>query len=222
MDEEIDARPVALEGESLKWHDDVLSASQRKVLRSLGPVMAEMGFYLGGGTAVAIHLGHRKSMDLDWFREEKIHDAMALASELREEVPGFNVVSVAKGTLHASVSGVKCSFMEYRYPLLAPVKRMVDCEIASLDDLACMKLSAVAQRGSKKDFADVHALCLRHRPLPDLVKLYQRKYKTEDVAHVLFSLSYFGDADKGRMPVMLWDSDWKDIKESLRVWLSDI
>ncbi len=208
----------------MKWHAEVLSASQLKVLARLGPFMSKNGFYLGGGTAVALHLGHRKSIDLDWFREEKIVDAMALAIELKEEVPGFKVVSVSKGTLHASISGVKCSFMEYRYPLLAPVEKMTKChcDIASLDDLACMKLSAVAQRGSKKDFADVYALCAKHRPLLKLVELYQRKYETEDVAHVLFSLSYFGDAEKGRMPFMLWDTDWKDIKESLRGWLSEI
>jgi hypothetical protein len=208
----------------MKWHVEVLSASQLKVLARLGPFMSEKGFYLGGGTAVALHLGHRKSVDLDWFREMKIPDAMALATELKEVVRGLKVVSVSKGTLHASISGVKCSFMEYRYPLLATVEKMTKCrcDIASLDDLACMKLSAVAQRGSRKDFADVYALCAKHRPLLKLVEQYQRKYETEDVAHVLFSLSYFGDAEKGRMPFMLWDTDWKDIKESLRGWLSDI
>jgi hypothetical protein len=208
----------------MKWHPEVLSAIQQKALASLGPYMSENGFYLGGGTAVALHLGHRKSVDLDWFRGDKIQDAMALATELKEEVRGFKTVSVSKGTLHATISGVKCSFMEYRYPLLAPVEKMSKCRchIASLDDLACMKLSAVAQRGSRKDFADVYALCTKHQPLLKLVDLYRRKYETEDVAHVLFSLSYFGDAEKGSMPFMIWDTDWKGIKESLRGWLSDI
>jgi hypothetical protein len=215
---------MAREGESMKWHIEVLSASQLKVLARLGPVMSENGFYLGGGTAVALRLGHRKSVDLDWFREGKIQDSMRLSSELMGEVPEFKILSVSKGTLNASISGVKCSFMEYRYPLLASVEKMAkcNCDIASLDDLACMKLSAVAQRGSKKDFVDVYALCAKHRPLLKLFELYQRKYETEDVAHVLFSLSYFGDAENGRMPVMLWDTDWKNIKESLRGWLSDI
>ena len=96
------------------------------------------------------------------------------------------------------------------------------CRLASLDDLACMKLSAVAQRGAKKDFVDLYALGLYHRPLPDLLALYRQKYATNDIAHLLYALAYFDDADPERMPHLLWNFDWRTIKRATRSWVQDV
>jgi hypothetical protein len=115
---------------------------------------------------------------------------------------------------------VRISLLEYRYPLL---KRLVavatfGCRLASLADLAAMKLVALAQRGSRKDFTDFYALGVRHTTLRQMLRWYREKYGAEDVAHVLYSLSYFEDADRERMPRMLWAVDWRKIKETLRQW----
>lgn len=88
-----------------------------------------------------------------------------------------------------------------------------------MDDLACMKLSAVAQRGSKKDFIDVYAIGLRHAALDRMLQLYREKFSIQDIAHVLYGLSYFDDADRERTPRMLWDVDWRFVKATLRDWV---
>lgn len=186
--------------------------------------MTEWRFYLGGGTTLAIHLGHRHSIDLDWFTGEGIPDPLRLAQDIRDKGVPFITGQIERGTLHGAISGIRVSFLEYRYPLLKLLVSWPEftCQIASPEDLACMKLSALAQRGSKKDFVDIYALGLKYIPLKDMIRLYQQKYSVKDVAHVLYGLAYFDDADRERMPKMYWDIDWRTIKKTLQGWLKGL
>ena len=208
----------------MRWHLEVLDEAQREVLRRFGPVAGRLGFYLGGGTALALYFGHRSSVDFDWFTPERLEDPLVLAEELRDEGIQFEAGQVARGTLHGFVSGVRVSFFEYRYPLLGSLRSLEDfgLEVASLDDLACMKLSAVVQRGSRKDFIDVYALGTRHRSLAEMLGLYRRKYGVEDVVHVLYGLSYFDDAEREDMPRMFWDVGWDMVKATIRRWVKEM
>jgi hypothetical protein len=85
-----------------------------------------------------------------------------------------------------------------------------------------MKLSALTQRGSKKDFVDIYTLGLRHFKLKDMLGLYQKKYSVEDIGHVLYGLSYFDDANKEKLPKMFWKVDWKIIKKTIQGWIKEI
>ena len=204
----------------MNWHPIVLGARQRRVLKHLGPLMTKDSFFLAGGTAIALYLGHRESVDLDWFAERAFGDGVQLAAELKAAGVKLSVRGSDRGTLHASVSGVQVSFLEFRYPLLEPLRYFHegDCQIASLDDLACMKLSALAQRGAKKDFVDLHAIVHRHTPLAHLISLYSRKFSVRDIRHVLLSLTYFDDADREPMPRMRSKVTWDGIKKDFRTW----
>jgi len=210
----------------MTFYPDAISNQQQAVLRELGSTATEHGFYLAGGTAMALHLGHRRSVDLDWFSQDRgpLSDPMQWAQQLRKSGIGLTTEAIDEATLHASVHGVRVSFLEYRYPLLQSrvFWEEYDTNLAPLDDLACMKLSAVAQRGAKKDFLDLYALIREHRSLPALVDRYRQKYDTDDVAHLLYALVYFDDADAERMPVLLWDVDWATIKKNIRTWVRDI
>lgn len=208
----------------MSWHPESLGTKQKNVLKKLGSVMTKWHFYLGGGTAIAIHLGHRQSLDLDWFTKERITDPMRLARDIEDESISFVTGQIDRGTLHGSVSGIRVSLLEYRYPLLEPAVLWLEygCLLASLDDLACMKLSAIAQRGLKKDFVDIYALVLKHKPLGDVLLRYQQKYSIEDIAHVLYGLAYFDDADKERMPRMLWNLDWRTVKRTIQGWVKEV
>ncbi len=181
-------------------------------------------YYLGGGTTIAIYLGHRHSVDLDWFTEEGITDPMRLAQNIRDKGIPFVTGQIERGTLHGTISGVRISFLEYKYPLLKPliIWQKAACQLATLEDLACMKLSALTQRGSKKDFVDIYALGLRYFSLRDMLRLYQKKFSVEDMGHVLYGLSYFDDADKERLPKMFWDTDWRTIKKTIQGWVKEV
>jgi predicted nucleotidyltransferase component of viral defense system len=215
---------LARKSPSLSFHPEVLGTVQTRVLGQLGPLLRRWRFYLAGGTALALYFGHRRSLDLDWFTADRILDPLRLAQNLRDKGVPFITGHTERGTLHGTVSEVRVSLLEYRYPLLKPLVSWPQggADIAPLEDLACMKLAALAQRRSKKDFVDVYALSLQHKPLRDLLRLYQRKYAIADVAHVLYGLTYFHDADKERMPKMLWDTDWRTIKQTIQGWVREI
>jgi len=205
------------------FHLEALTRDLKDVLREIGPFMSEKGLYLGGGTALAVYLGHRVSVDLDWFTEKPLQDPLNFAQELKDNGNPLVVTQVDRGTLHGSVHGVNVSFLEYRYPLLVPTNRWPEfhCFLASPDDIACMKLSAIAQRGSKKDFIDLYAIVKTYRNFGEVLDLYKKRYAVEDIGHVLYGLAYFDDADREKTPMMLWDVEWDAIKENIRQWLRE-
>ena len=190
----------------------------------LGSVMSAMGFSLAGGTALALYFGHRRSVDLDWFTQKSIGDVLTLAGDLQQRGVPLVVRRTAHGTLHGSVLSVHTLMFEYPYPLLKPALRLkpFGCQVASLDDIACMKLSAVAQRGSKKDFVDIVMLLQHRASLRRLLTLYSRKYSISDTLHVLNALVYFDDAEREPMPRMLRDLDWRTVKRRLRLAVADL
>jgi hypothetical protein len=196
-----------------------MPAGHQAVLRALAPLAQR--FYLGGGTAIAIQLGHRRSLDLDWFTPGVISDPAVLGATLREAGVDFQVTSLDRGTLHGVYENVRVSFLEYRYQLLEPAVHWpeFECSLASLADLACMKLSALAGRGAKRDFIDLYAIGTTGMGLPRMLDLYRAKYATDDVASVMMGLSYFDDAEEEDMPEMLWDLDWQDVKRAMERWV---
>jgi hypothetical protein len=210
--------------ESLRFHPKVLTPLQKKVLGQVGAILAEWQFYLGGGTALAIYFGHRHSVDLDWFTGVGIADPLRLAQDFRDKGVPFITGEIERGTLHGTLSGIRVSFLEYRYPLLKkPVFwPQFSSRIASLEDLACMKLSAIAQRGSKKDFVDMYALGMKRFPLEKMIRLYQQKYDVKDIAHLLYGLAYFDEAEKERMPKIYWNIDWQKIKKTIQGWVREM
>jgi hypothetical protein len=205
----------------MKFHEEILGARQRKVLQETAAGLRGQDFYLGGGTALALWLGHRRSVDFDWFTSAPFADPLALARDLRATGLPFRTESVARATLDGRCRGVRLSFFAYPYKLLESPRRWpkYGCRLASLDDLAAMKLTAIAQRGGKKDFIDIYALAVRHRSLGDLLRLYQRKFQVQSLSHLLASLVFFDDADRERMPSLLWRLRWATIKKALRQWV---
>ena len=206
---------------SLKLRLEVLGRSQQSALRRVAPLVQRRGFYLAGGTGLALQLGHRRSVDVDWFRLQPIEDPLRLAAAMHADGLALRIDRVEEGTLHARVGEVRFSFFEYRYPLLKPALEAQGLTLAALEDVAAMKLAAVAQRGSKKDFVDIYALGRRYG-LREMLDLYRRKYGVADVGHVLVALAYFDDADRERMPTLLrrrWD--WSTMKATIRRWVAD-
>lgn len=114
--------------------------------------------------------------------------------------------------------GVRVRFLEFGYPLLRPLVQWeaLGCVLAAPDDLAAMKLLAVAQRGAKKDFFDLHALMLSGLSLEQMLESYRQKFSVADVSRVLYSLCYFDDADLEPLPRMLTDVSWTEVKYAIQ------
>ena len=171
-------------------------------------------FYLTGGTALSLFLGHRESEDLDWFTENNF-DPIKLQAKI--EVFGkLEGTEISEGTLNTSLTGIKLQFLEYPYPLLEPIIDWQNINLSSLIDIACTKLQTIGMRGSKKDFIDIYFL-LKHFSFEELFKELDKKYsKTNyNLPHILKSLVYFDNAENQPMPIMHQDVSWGKIKEEI-------
>jgi hypothetical protein len=169
---------------------------------------------LAGGTAVALHLGHRLSHDLDFFSPAEFNVAA-----LRDAVAAsgrFQYLSAARQTLHGTFGGVKVSFLYYRPPLLAKPADLAGVNVADLTDLAPIKLDTVGSRGLKKDFYDLYFITRESIPLDRIFALYRRKfaYLKVSIRHLLLSLTYFEDAERtGEEIMLLKEASWEEVKQ---------
>ena len=177
------------------FHSEILNKNQSDLLPSLGAFASKNGFYLGGGTSVALQFGHRMSIDFDWFTQGPMGDPLALAEHARQVGLKISNTQIASGTLHAIINKVRVSFFEYPYVSI----------------------------GEPSIWPDSHVtLALRHKPITDLLSLYQRKYDTTDIAHVLLGLTYFDDADAEPSPVMMENLPWDKIKQQFLHWAIEL
>lgn len=192
-------------------HYHAVPVTVLEVLRTLGPPLLATGFSLAGGTSLALRCGHRLSMDLDFFTTGTF-DAEALLLQL--ELPRESVVDRAAGTLQLLWQSVKIDFLRHAYPLLEEPVILDGIRMLSLSDVAAMKLNAITNRGSKKDFFDLTML-LESRTLPDMLDAYCRKYSASNKFMVIRSLAWFDDAEDEPDPESLTDHSWPSIKEAI-------
>lgn len=166
---------------------------------------------LVGGTSLALQLGHRISIDLDLFG--------SFDSSLPLEMFLFDFENVNKTGSNRfmqffEIDGVKVDFVNYNYPWLNEPLIEEGIKLASIEDIAAMKINAIINRGTKKDFIDIDFLLERYS-LVQILELYQQKYGVKDYQVALRCLSYFEDAENETMPRMLVKKDWKTIKSDI-------
>ncbi len=194
-------------------HKQAINKQTQRVFSEIGKPLAQ-DFYLAGGTALAIQLGHRLSIDLDWFTGNQFSNSF-----LKNKLSGlgnFELTGEDEGTVHGVLDDVRVSFLRYSYPLLFPLIDFENAKLADERDIAAMKIDAVSSRGSKKDFVDLYFL-LEKYSLPELIDFFEKKYSNIkfNKLHILKSLTYFEDAEKEPMPEMLKQANWDSIKKKI-------
>jgi hypothetical protein len=196
--------------DNIIWHPETTTAGTEQTLRALRDRGLIEGSYLAGGTGLALRFGHRLSVDLDFFIPWLFDEGALLARV--QAMPDFSLVAKAPHTIHAAVQGTKVSFLGYPYPALFPPARFLDVPVADPRDIACMKVSAIASRGTKRDFIDLYMASERFG-LAEILNWFARKYTQTGYnrIHVLKSLTFFGDAEKDPMPRMLVPLAWDDV-----------
>ncbi|MFZ5633365.1 MAG: nucleotidyl transferase AbiEii/AbiGii toxin family protein [Bacillota bacterium] len=191
----------------------VVSKDRQDLLELLGRQDVLKDFYLAGGTAAAIHMGHRVSEDFDFFCR---HDFETFGIiQCLSDLGTFTLAGEARGTVHGILNGVKLSFLFYKYPLLYPTKTFMGCKVADIRDIALMKITAISGQNSKRDFIDLYFITRDKMNLPGLMRLFDIKYKNPGYSqyHLLKSLAYFEDADREPDPEMLKPVNWDSIKQ---------
>ncbi len=173
-------------------------------------------FYLGGGTGLALQIGHRYSIDFDLFSENnqlRTDDRLKLKNLLSSK-GDIEVLMEKDGTLALLLNNINVTFFYYPYPIIEPGPVHRTLKIASITDIALMKLSAVVNRGNKKDFIDLYFIIKDCISLDQLLHLTKEKFRdARDFAvQALRALTYFFDADLDPMPKMIKPVEWERVK----------
>jgi predicted nucleotidyltransferase component of viral defense system len=168
--------------------------------------------YLAGGTALALQIGHRISVDLDFFTP-LVFDERTLSGEL-SRLSEYKEAGMAWRTVWGKIANTKFSLFYYQYPLIKKTILFEGIQILSKEDIAAMKIHAMEDRGTKRDFIDLYFLT-KEFTLEQMLTFYDQKYGTlEDHLYtILRSMNYFVDADIDSMPEMLIKTDWGKVKE---------
>jgi predicted nucleotidyltransferase component of viral defense system len=175
---------------------------------------------LVGGTALALQLGHRVSIDLDFFGQVE-GDTQTIAIHLMTD--GFDVTTSANSkNIHIfMINGVKTDIVNYRYSWVDDLIEDGGIRLAGLRDIAAMKIAAITNRGSKKDFIDIYFL-LNHFSLKEMMNLYLDKYPDGSEFLAYKSLVYFADANAQVMPKMLIPTMWEEVTEKITAEVKQI
>jgi hypothetical protein len=171
-------------------------------------------FNLVGGTALALQIGHRKSIDLDLFTQEEF-DGAVLLKNLENDFQEIEVLTLTKGTLLTRIQQVKVDFLRFNYPTIRPLRIENELRLLSPEDIAPMKFDAIAGRGKKKDFYDLYFL-LEKMTLPEMLELHQEKFNLSTKFHIVKSLTYFEDAEEDDDPILVGkDVSWEQVKKRI-------
>lgn len=185
---------------------------QRQVLLPHLTFLKEMGFYLAGGTALALQIGHRTSVDFDFYNPQGFEPKIIIES-LNQQI--LTIIQESEDTLALRVNDVELSFFKYSYKLLRPLIKEEHLQIASAEDIAAMKIIALVQRGLYRDFLDLYFL-INMFGLSTVLEFAHKKYPPFNKYLAIQALTYFDDAEEDSISFkaqFFRKVNWKDVKK---------
>jgi hypothetical protein len=195
-------------------HWETITPSMRKIMMVFGKSQIAEHFYLAGGTALSLQIGHRLSVDLDFFSPDL--DIPSVTETLRASLEKHSPILAdsAWGNLVFVAEKVRVGFYGYGYPLIEPLSQAEGVSLASITDIGLMKLDALMARASRKDFHDLYAICQR-MPLRNLLDVAQIKFAhvRDFEAQAVRHLVYFERADQETPVPLIEEVSWEHVKE---------
>lgn len=167
---------------------------------------------LVGGTALALQLGHRNSIDLDFFGHIEVEDEDLL--ETLRKHGKVEILKLSQNIKIFTLDGIKVDIVNYAYPWIDDAVLEDGLRLAAPKDIAAMKINAIEGRGTKKDFVDVFEL-LKTYSLNDILVFHKEKYPEASTFRALMSLSYFEDAESQPLPKMFIPENWEEMKKKI-------
>ncbi|MBK8954806.1 MAG: nucleotidyl transferase AbiEii/AbiGii toxin family protein [Saprospiraceae bacterium] len=197
-------------------HTEVLEPGTFSLLNQLMSLHELDAFALTGGTALALHYGHRKSIDLDLFSFGE-YQADTILVSLQNKF-GHRFVYREDLThigIFAFIDAVKIDIVKYNHPLIRPIYITNSIRFYSLEDIAAMKIQAILGRGTKKDFWDLYEL-MGHYSLTELFNFHKQKFPGQRLLISLpMALTYFEDAETTPEPLLMKNISWEQVKKSI-------
>lgn len=179
-----------------------------------------VSFVLVGGTALALQIAHRRSIDIDLFSKEAFNET-ELSDYLRRAY-NFTLNFTAKNTLKGEINGIKVDLITHAYPDVLKPLTIEGVRMVSLEDIAAMKLNAIIGSGSRvKDFVDV-AYLSSHLSLKKMIQAYAAKYSENNSIMTLKALNFHNDINF-KEPVQLLEGgfNWDTFVLRLREMTND-
>jgi predicted nucleotidyltransferase component of viral defense system len=186
-----------------------------RTLEILKEVMSNSAFNqfnLVGGTSLSLQIGHRISIDLDLFTFEDYDNEKIIA--VLNLMGDLEILSDKPPFLQVRLDDVKMDFLKFPYPIVKEYFIDEGVRLVDVENIAVMKLIAIARRGVKKDFFDLYFI-LEKYSMPEIVAIFKKKMPHIDMFHILKSLSYFSDADPEPDPNMLIKVSWAKVKKTI-------
>ncbi|MCK9400284.1 MAG: nucleotidyl transferase AbiEii/AbiGii toxin family protein [Bacteroidales bacterium] len=196
-------------------HTEAVDASILELLKLLQSKEYLKGFYLAGGTALALYFGHRNSVDIDLFSNFNF-DSAGILENINQDFQ-FQLFNSAPNTLTGSIGKIKVDIIAHRYPYIKDPNIHNDISILAEQDIVAMKLNAISTSGQRvKDFIDIYYL-LDKFDLAEMLSYYKAKYNQQNETHVLKSLIYFDDVDRSDWPILIKDPQlkWSEIRKRI-------
>ena len=194
-------------------HTTTVYPATLELLKSLMKLPTLEGYNLAGGTALALQIGHRISVDLDFFGNVDF-EPIDILDSIRD-ISEVNIINQSRAILILNTGGIKTDFVRYRYPLLNPIVEIEGIRLLSTLDIGAMKLAAITNRGRKRDFFDLYFL-LQTYTLRSLMDAYNAKYADGSEFLVNKSLVYFEDAEEDDLPEVFDTTvTWSLVKETI-------
>lgn len=197
-------------------HWEIIDKKRYQLLKNIVETITIKEYYMAGGTALALQTGIRESFDFDFFVQREF-DENLLIQEL-EKIGEIQVTTSRTGTLHIILDGVQVTFLQFENNLVASkvaIREMKNLYLADIKDIAIMKLIAISQRGTKKDFFDLFYICNHFAiSIKEILAMLDKKYNKNKInySHIIQSLSYFEDAEDENLPKVFIQYDWNEIK----------
>lgn len=181
-------------------HKETVEPATLDLIKKLQADPELAGFQMAGGTALALMIGHRISIDIDLFSQKEF-DAEALSVHLDKNY-GFSLQFIHRNTLKGFIEDVFVDILTHPYTLVGELIHVDGITLMSKQDIAAMKVNAIAGNGTRaKDFVDVYFL-LKEFTMKEIIGFYGAKYAQHNTFHALKSLTFFDDIDTTIWPNM--------------------
>src|SRR5690554_1101860 len=170
-------------------------------------------FSLAGGTALSLYLGHRKSLDIDLFSQDSFH-VPELSFYLKEKY-NFQEDFRGNNTLKGFIKDVKVDCISHRFENVRSIKTVDKIRLYSIEDIAAMKLGAIADNGTRlKDFVDIACLSTKIS-LSEMLESYQKKYRDTNAIRALRALTYYVDIIHEPIDLINGKYTWDSVSERI-------
>jgi len=196
-------------------HTQAIDNTTLELLKNLQQKEYLQGFYLVGGTALALKLGHRKSVDIDLFSDFSF-DASQILEKLSFDF-SFTLFFSAANTIRGSINQIQIDIIAHRFSLVKEPEIVENISMLSVEDISAMKLNAISTSGQRvKDFIDLYYL-LQVYSLSEMLTFYKKKYTQYNEVNILKSITYFNDVDLSGWPVLIKNPvlKWIEVKKRI-------